>query len=402
MSRPAPLLLLLAGAAVVQAAPPGPAAPDAAAVPLIDAHGLTVTAAVPAEGAETLDLTLSLTPRARDLLLEDGRDRPEHWELYGKLGDADGAKVPDAVGKLWRWYDYLSHGTEYPPQDLDLPDLTEYWTSYFFASYQNFRGESGDGFSIDIRKPEYGGWFYRGSRTFVGERSRVIVKLNFSEDDPRGRGRVSVDGQTLFECRPGADSYDGEFARRFARSRLWETVDARSYRLARDRLDMLLGREYEVLLGMLRTHPDRLEFQIVLTPGPSARSATLKAVEVMEREAWRTEDRTAVGVGGTVSAVAVPGAIAGRLGLGVTYERESNREGEQERAVRIEFQDLEAKLPTGRDPAVYLLALHHSIAQARLHTDREVWRQVLDNLLAEAELELRPVDKGGTPEEPTP
>ena len=399
MSRPVPLLLLLAGA-VAQGAPPEPAAP--AAVALIDAHGLTVTAAVPAEGAETLDLTLSLTPRARDLLLEDGRDRPEHWELYGKLGDADGAKVPEAVGKLWRWYDHLSHDTDYPPQELDLPDLTEYWTSYFFASYRNFRAKTDDGYSIDLRKPEYGGWFYHGRRTFAGERSEVTVKLDFGEYNRQGTGKILVDGRLLFECRPGADSYEGEFARRFARSRLWETVDARSYQLARDRLDMLLGRKYDFLLGMLGTHPDRLEYQIVLTPGPSARSATVKAVEVMEREAWRTEDRTAVGVSGTVSAVAVPGAIAGRLGLGVAYKRESNWEGEKERAVRIEFQELEAKLPAGRDPAVYLLALYHSIAQARLHTDREVWRQVLDNLLAEAELELRPVEKSGDPEEPAP
>ena len=57
MSPAAPLLFLAAFA---------PAEP--AAVSLIDAHGITVTAEVPGEGAATLDLTLSLTPRARKLL----------------------------------------------------------------------------------------------------------------------------------------------------------------------------------------------------------------------------------------------------------------------------------------------------------------------------------------------
>ena len=254
MHRLALLLSLSAAPAIIRAEPQD----SPAVVSLIDAHGITVTAAVPAADAARLNVALVLTPRARNTLIEGGRGRPDHADLYRKLGDADGRRVTETVGRLWRWYDFLCHGRDYPAEELDLPDLTEYWTSYYFASYRNYRAEDGNGYSIDLRKPDYGGWFYDGSRTFDGERARITVNLKFSEDDPGGRGAVLVDGETLFECRPGADTFEGEFSRRCYRSRLWETLAARDFRLARDRLRMLLGSRYDRLIGMLRTHQNWL------------------------------------------------------------------------------------------------------------------------------------------------
>ena len=124
----------------------------------------------------------------------------------------------------------------------------------------------------------------------------------------------------------------------------------------------------------------------------------------MSKEGWLERDRTAVGVSGGAGAdaVLIPGALAvgGALGFGVTYESEQERAGLREHGLRIEFGKLEEALPGDSNPTLYLIALYQAIGQARLHVDREVWRQVLDNLLAESELELRPIDKSGTSEEP--
>ncbi len=366
-------------------------------VDLIDAHGIKVAAIVPpAEGQELL-VNLDVTPLGRDLLLEDGESRPEKHKLFAKLGKEDESEIIKAVGQCWKWYDHVNNNTSYSAEQLRLPEFS---TSDEFAvggliKFKNHHGKCSDGYWVNFRKRQDSGyWWYDAGRKFKGERATVKVGLRFNHHGNADFGEVFVDDKLVFQCKPGAETCEAEFSRLFKRSRLWEEVDAQSFSLARDRLKILLGLRYDTLLGMIQTHPDQLRYRIALTPGPSAATGFIKAIEVMDKEGLREDSRTAVESGARVgaSALVLPGALLARGDLEgrLKMEWQKSKEQTRESRFRVEYGELRSAISTERSAYLYLIALQQGIMCVRASTPDKMKQLMLGDVLAEAVLELKP------------
>ena len=145
---------------------------------------------------------------------------------------------------------------------------------------------------------------------------------------------------------------------------------------------------------MIKTHPERLSYRVVLQPGPSAGVCFIKAIETMTKEGLLTENRTTTEVGGRVgaSALVLPGALLARgdLEAKIKYTTESLKDQTREKRVRVEYGELRRSIETDRSAYLYLIALQQAITSVRYSTPDETKKLILGDIMAEAVLEIEP------------
>jgi hypothetical protein len=362
-------------------------------VGLIDAHGILVTAIVPETHSKELIIDLDFTALGRELLLEAVTKRPEHHTIYAKLGPGDEKLIIEALAQCRRWHDHFFDGEEYPAEQLILPEFTIKKELTVAGYAKRYTGKCADGYRLTFRKRQDTVlWRFDGGREFKGERAKITVRLRYDYQEEGNLGQIQADGQPIFRFDPREDTYEAEFTKRFQRSRLWEQIDARSFQLATDRLSILLGNKFDILLGKLRTHPDQTTHHLIVRPGIYAANSYIKAIEVMHRE--RLLEESSIVVGGEVKAdnsiLVLPGAmlmrekLAGRLNV----KWADKKEAEKERRFRVEFGKLSHEIGVDRSAFLYLCVLHQAMSGVRYSTPDEVKNIILDDVLAEAEWKL--------------
>ena len=164
---------------------------------------------------------------------------------------------------------------------------------------KRYTGKCEDDYWLTFRKPQDTAlWRFDAGRRFKGERANITVRLRYDCQEDGNLGEIVADGKPVFTFDPREETYNREFTDRFLRSRLWEQVDTRSFELARDRLTTLLGNKFDIVIGILKTHPEQTSQRLLVRPGIYATNSFIKAIEVMTRERLLVESSKSI-EGGT-------------------------------------------------------------------------------------------------------
>jgi hypothetical protein len=198
--------------------------------------------------------------------------------------------------------------------------------------------------------------------------------------------------KTPEEPKPGSATFDGVFEKLFYRSRLWEQIDSPSFELMWARLQLLVGSHFDRWKAEVRTHPQRLQHQLILKCGPSTATSFIKSMEFMKKD--ELTERSSTEIGGSVSAgakgVLLPVAIAARADvqarLGIRWTNESTKA--EERRFRVEYSELPNRIRTPRSALLFLIQLQQAIDHVKKSTPEDARRVLLGDVLAEAETKL--------------
>jgi hypothetical protein len=256
-------------------------------------------------------------------------------------------------------------------------------------------GKCTDGFWLTFRKPQDTVlWRFDAGRTFKGERGTITVQLRYDYQDDGNFGQVRADGEQIFRCDSREDSYEDEFSGKFDRSRLWEQLETRSFQLAESRLRMLLDKNFGIVLGILRTHPDRRSHRFTVQPGIFATNSYIKAIEIMKQEKLLVESTRKIDVGGKTdsSMLLLPGAMLARQELTgrLSVEWMNKKESDKASSFRVEFGELSREINVDRSAYLYLCVLHQALSGVRLSTPDQFKELILGDVLAEGEWKLTP------------
>ena len=366
-------------------------------VDLISLHGLKVTATVPKKDSKELRFDIVLDPHGRDLLLEKCMPRPQNGKLFTLLGDPDRDKIVETVGTCWRWYDHLYNGANYPPAVLQLPDFNISHEKVLWGAFtlKNHHGKCANGYWVNFRKRQDSGWWwYDSGRQFNGQKAMVKVRLRFDHHGTDDLGEIYINNELAFKCKPGADSYEGEFLRRFQRSRLWSEIDEPSFQLASTRLKVLIGKEkFDELLSTIRTHSGNLHFCVICYPGPSSQNSYVKAIERIHKESTIEESNVKVeaGVKNNVTSLVFPSAFLANndLQAKLNVEWGNKKEQSKESRFRVEYGVLEKAINVDSSGYLYLCVLYQAIGALKLSTPDDIKKIILDDVLAEARMMMK-------------
>lgn len=369
---------------------------------LIDAHGISVSAIVPDTNARELLLDIDFTPLGRDLLLESQTpktQRPKNHEAFAKLGPGDAERVAAALLQCHRWHDHFFDNKDFPAEQLRTPEFTVKKELTVVGNAKRYTGKCEDDYWLTFRKPQDTAlWRFDAGRRFKGERANITVRLRYDYQEDGNLGEIVADGKPVFTFDPREETYNREFTDRFLRSRLWEQVDTRSFELARDRLTTLLGNKFDIVIGIMKTHPEQTSQRLLVRPGIYATNSFIKAIEVMTRERLLVESSKSIegGVKADQSVLMLPGAMLAREQLNgrLAVDWTDKRESEKERKFRVEFGKLKRVIEVDRSAYLYLCVLHQAMSGVRLSTSAEVKQMVLEDVLAEAEWKLDKPPKG--------
>ena len=409
-------LPLLTANVAANAAPPAetPASGAPASVPLLDVHGITLTAAVPDAGDDSLALTLALTPDARDLLLEagfaDAPGRPDDLAGLDLLGPGDTAAIEDTGRRMWRWYDdSFWHDTARSeigrPTTLGAANgrtrMTIVPKNEWFARYMEQKATTPDGYEVHFRPRRDEGWFFFAVREFSGAETGLRVETHWRKGGTNLGEVLARDGgewRTLWEGPVDANTFRTEVPDRLARGARWDAIEQDSFRLIRRRVMLLLGPQADDMLRSLGQHPDRLRCPITLRPGPNAARVVVEKIAARRRveKTVADLDRSRVGANVDATGISVPGAVAAKFKLGVRYERET-LDGEVETKAAdtdIAYGKLKKKFPGPADPTLYLCVLHQAFALLKPSAEGET-DFLLSDVLANAE---RTIERPGRSE----